>query len=85
MGNCSAPRHAAVAFNTPSLTIHGASSLDWTYPSFEHQDVSARLPCQPCSKNTCDNEVRCLTELLPETVFITLRDMLPPPVVPLEI
>ena len=42
------------------------------------------LSCQPCNKHDCPIGIKCLRELAPETVFITLRDMLPPPIVPLE-
>ena len=84
VGNCSAPRHSAVAVGTPTLTILGATSRNWTFPSLGHQDVSMGLSCQPCNKHDCPIGIKCLRELAPETVFITLRDMLPPPIVPLE-
>ncbi len=84
VGNCSAPRHSAVAVGTPTLTLLGATSRNWTFPSLDHQDMCLGLPCQPCNKHDCPIGIKCLQELDPKTVFITLRDMLPPPVVPLE-
>ena len=84
VGNCSAPRHSAVAVGTPTLTILGATSRNWTFPSLAHQDVALGLSCQPCNKHDCPIGIKCLCELAPETVFITLRDMLPPPIMPLE-
>jgi len=67
-GNCSAPRHLAVAVGTPTLAILGATSHGWTYPSPEHRHVAAGLECQPCNRNTCA-DIRCLSELKPETVL----------------
>ena len=68
LGNCSAPRHIAVAVNTPSLTILGATSGAWTYPSQEHEHIQLGLPCQPCNKNTCP-DIKCLKNLKPEAVL----------------
>lgn len=66
IGNCSAPRHMAVAVDTPSLTVLGSTSHGWTYPSGAcggptHSSLAAELPCQPCDRNTCSNR-RCLEE-----------------------
>ncbi len=69
LGNCSAPRHMAVAVGTPTLTIQGATSSGWVFPAPEHGCVSLGLPCQPCNKNTCDIGIRCLHELTPEMVL----------------
>jgi heptosyltransferase-2/heptosyltransferase-3 len=68
-GNCSAPRHMAVAVDTPSLTILGATGGGWTYPSPQHIHIHSDLACRPCNKNTCPYDVRCLQELTPETVL----------------
>lgn len=76
VGNCSAPRHIAVAVGTPSCTVLGSTSNAWTFPSPEHADIAAGLPCQPCNRNQCDN-LRCLNELSPETVARKVMGMLP--------
>ncbi len=75
VGNCSAPRHIAVAVDTPSCTILGSTSATWTFPSPQHRHVTAGLPCQPCNHNTCPH-TRCLQELAPATVVHTVQDML---------
>ncbi|MBT8762935.1 glycosyltransferase family 9 protein [Desulfohalobiaceae bacterium Ax17] len=75
LGNCSAPRHIAVAVNTPSLTILGATSGAWTYPSAEHEHIQLGLSCQPCNQNTCANP-RCLEDLKPEVVLKALEKKL---------
>ncbi|NDV19026.1 glycosyltransferase family 9 protein [Pseudodesulfovibrio sp. JC047] len=65
IGNCSAPRHLAVAVNTPSLVIHGATGLGWKYPSDEHVSVDKGLPCHFCNKNQCKTR-ECLETFHPE-------------------
>lgn len=69
VGNCSAPRHIAVAVNTPSFTILGATSLGWAYPSAKHHNVSRGLGCQPCNLNACKIGIICLKDFPAETVF----------------
>ncbi|MCH5277073.1 MAG: glycosyltransferase family 9 protein [Desulfovibrionaceae bacterium] len=60
LGNCSAPRHMAVALNVPSLVIPGASGPEWTYPDPRHVELRPGLPCAPCSRAACP-QPRCLT------------------------
>lgn len=64
MGNCSAPRHMAVAVGTPSLVVHGATGFAWRFPSEDHVGVIKKLPCQPCNENECSH-ISCLKELTP--------------------
>ena len=68
IGNCSAPRHFAVAVNTPSITIQGATSRAWRYPSDDHVSVAKDLECQFCNSNTCSTR-ECLTTLTPDEVL----------------
>lgn len=56
IGNCSAPRHIAVAVGTPTFTILGSTDGSWTFPSPAHVHFSAQLPCQPCGQNICPRE-----------------------------
>jgi heptosyltransferase-2/heptosyltransferase-3 len=76
LGNCSAPRHMAVALGVPSLAILGATSTAWTFPSPEHTQTCARdfmdMPCQPCNRNSCPHSFRCLTRLTPDLVLPVL-------------
>lgn len=77
VGNCSAPRHFAVAVGTPSLTVLGATSSGWRFPSPQHQDVHLDLPCRPCNRNTCArNDYACLENLEPEQVAARVLAML---------
>ncbi|SDN96681.1 heptosyltransferase-2 [Desulfonauticus submarinus] len=75
IGNCSAPRHIAVAVNTPSFTILGATSSAWTYPKGYHYDIKLGLKCQPCNKNHCEH-INCLVNLSPQTVWNALQPKL---------
>jgi len=65
LGNCSAPRHFAVAVNTPSLTIQGATGTGWGFPSDEHISATKQLPCWPCNSNACKTR-ECLEDFTPE-------------------
>lgn len=64
LGNCSAPRHFAVAVNTPSLTIHGATGYGWRFPSDDHISVTKDIDCKWCNKNYCETRT-CLEEFHP--------------------
>lgn len=68
LGNCSAPRHFAVAVDTPSLTIQGATGTGWGFPSEEHISATKRLPCYPCNKNTCKT-MECLENFIPDDIL----------------
>ncbi len=69
LGNCSAPRHIAVAVGTPTFTILGSTSPGWTHPSAEHSHIALGLECQPCKGGPCVRDYACLTDLDSETVF----------------
>lgn len=66
LGNCSAPRHFAVAVGIPTLTIQGATGTGWGFPSDEHVSATKGLPCYPCNSNTCKLGTReCLETFTP--------------------
>lgn len=69
VGNCSAPRHIAVAVGTPTFVVLGSTSRGWTYPGPYHTQVALGLACQPCNQNQCPREFACLRNLSPEAVF----------------
>ncbi|MDQ7834837.1 MAG: glycosyltransferase family 9 protein [Humidesulfovibrio sp.] len=76
LGNCSSPRHFAVAVDTPTLTVRGSTSNAWTFPGPGHEDISLGLPCQPCNETGCHLNIKCLTDLAPEAVLPRLLAML---------
>ncbi|WP_418765524.1 glycosyltransferase family 9 protein [Mailhella sp.] len=75
VGNCSSPRHMAVALGVPSLVIPGASGTAWKYPSPLHRELRPVLPCQPCSKTECADP-QCLLRVTPEDALTAALDLL---------
>ncbi len=73
IGNDSAPRHIAVSQNVPTLVILGSTSEGWTHPDPIHQVVYKHLDCQPCNKNICKDDVRCMKELSAQEVMDVLK------------
>jgi len=65
LGNCSSPRHFAVAVDTPSLTIHGATGYGWRFPSDEHVSVTKDIDCKWCNQNSCSS-LECMETYKPE-------------------
>lgn len=79
VGNCSAPRHMAVALGKPSLTVIGSNGdTAWTFPDKTlHRVAFHYLPCSKCNRNTCRlGTLECLYGLAPKTVAKTFLDML---------
>lgn len=79
VGNCSAPRHMAVALNTPTLTIIGSNGdTAWTFPDkSRHRIAFHHLPCSKCNRNTCEKDIiECLVDLLPKNVTQIFASML---------
>lgn len=68
VGNCSAPRHIAVAVGTPSLTIMGPTSpAHWTFPAPQHQVIQGNVPCLGCQQRACQTH-ECMNSLTVEEV-----------------
>ena len=77
VGNCSSPRHFAVAVGTPSVTIQGATSRAWRFPSEDHLSLIRREGCHVCNKDTCKlGTFECLREFTPERVLSEFSDFL---------
>lgn len=77
LGNCSSPRHFAVAVDTPSVTIQGATSTAWRFPSDDHLSLLRREGCHFCNKNTCKlGTFECLRSHTPEQVLSECHDFL---------
>ncbi|WP_321401303.1 glycosyltransferase family 9 protein [Maridesulfovibrio sp.] len=74
IGNCSAPRHFAVAVGTQSIVMPGSSG-GWGFPSPEHEDVVAGIDCEPCGNESCERgDLACLTKVMPEDVLLRVLD-----------
>jgi ADP-heptose:LPS heptosyltransferase len=78
-GNCSAPRHMAVALGVPTVTVIGSNGdTAWTFPDqSRHRIAFHHLPCSKCNRNTCAlGTLECLNGLAPEVVAGTLLELL---------
>jgi heptosyltransferase-2/heptosyltransferase-3 len=77
VGNCSSPRHFAVAVGTRTLTIQGATGGGWNFPSADHLSIREDLPCRPCNQNTCARkDFACLENLDPRRVSDRVLEIL---------
>lgn len=78
IGNCSAPRHIALAVGTPTFTIAGSTNgTSWTFPSASHQFARADNICAACNLNKCaKNNLECLAGVTPDVVFKRILSML---------
>jgi ADP-heptose:LPS heptosyltransferase len=73
VGNCSSPRHFAVAVGTPTFIVVGSAGPSWRHPSEAHVDISLGLDCQPCYQNVCpQGTTACLRDLSPDSVLEAL-------------
>lgn len=73
VGNCSSPRHFAVAVGTPSLTILGSTKpAAWRFPSDLHHNLRyEEIPCKGCNKSECKTGgFECLRSITPQQVFL---------------
>ena len=76
IGNCSAPRHLAVAVGTPSLTVMGpTSAANWTYPSPQHRAMRGNVACLECQKTDCATH-ECMTALTVEMMADAAGELL---------
>jgi ADP-heptose:LPS heptosyltransferase len=78
-GNCSAPRHVAVALDVQTLTMIGSNGPSaWTFPSAEHECCRLYLPCQKCGEEECPRgTLDCLLQQTPDMVLPRLLKKLP--------
>ncbi|MFH1618268.1 MAG: glycosyltransferase family 9 protein [bacterium] len=79
VSNCNGPRHMATALGVRTLGIYGSSNPgSWTPPGDpRHRTVRAEgLECLGCGLNKCPEDLECMRNLRPETVFKALEEML---------
>jgi len=52
--NDTGPRHFAIAFGTPVVTLFGSTDPAWTETRCPHErSVRVELPCSPCQRKIC--------------------------------
>jgi heptosyltransferase-2 len=66
----SGPRHFAVAFNRPAVTLMGPNSPLYTETPLERGEVvRVDVDCGPCQLKECPKDLRCMTRITPEMVL----------------
>ena len=66
----SGPRHFAVAFNRPAVTLMGPNSPLYTDTPLERGEVvRVDVDCGPCQLKECPTDRRCMTGITPERVL----------------
>ncbi len=65
----SGPRHIAVAFQRPVVTLMGPNDPRYTdSPAEIGQVIRADVDCLACHRKVCPKDHRCMTRIKPETV-----------------
>jgi heptosyltransferase-2 len=77
----SGPRHFAVAFGVPVVTLFGPTHPRWVAnPTAQAIDVHINLGCLACQRRTCPlGHHRCMRELSVQTVFEAVENELARP------
>ncbi|GAN33736.1 MAG: lipopolysaccharide heptosyltransferase II [Candidatus Brocadia sp. AMX2] len=73
----SGPRHIAVAFKRPVVTLMGPNDPRYTgTPAEIGQVIRAEVDCLACHLKVCPKDHRCMTQIKPERVAITSLELL---------
>ena len=78
VGNDSGSMHLMSALRKPQIAIFGSTSPKWTSPINPYSTVITKnLTCSPCFSRTCRyDHYKCMTEITPELVFKTVKNIL---------
>lgn len=75
--NDTGPRHYAAAFDTPVVTVFGATDPRWSDTGFEKERiVRVDVECAPCQLRTCPVDHRCMRWVKPEMVVDAAEELL---------
>lgn len=73
----SGPRHFAVAFDRPAVTLMGPNSPLYTDTPLERGVVvRENVDCGPCQKKVCKTDHRCMLRITPERVVAACKGVL---------
>jgi heptosyltransferase-2 len=76
--NDTGPRHFAIAFGTPVVTLFGSTDPAWTETHCPHErSVRIELPCSPCQQKTCPlGHHECMEKMTVEMVEAAAGELL---------
>lgn len=73
----SGPRHFAMAFERPVLTMFGPTHIAWTETYYDKAlHLQKRVECGPCQLRACPLDHRCMKLLTPAEVFAAATTLL---------
>jgi heptosyltransferase-2 len=76
----SGPRHFAVAFGRPVVSLFGPTHIAWTETYYAAEIALQKpVPCGPCQQRVCPLDHRCMNELSPLEVFAAAISLLDEP------
>lgn len=75
--NDTGPRHFAIAFDVPVVTIFGPTHPEWTETNYRYErKIMIPVDCGPCQKPVCPLDHRCMTGIPPADVVQLARQLL---------
>jgi heptosyltransferase-2 len=74
--NDTGPRHMAVAFGVPVVTVFGPTDPVWAETYFEKERiVRVPVPCGPCQLKVCPIDHRCMKRITVEMVMQAVGEL----------
>ncbi len=79
--NDSGPRHVAIAFNVPLVTVFGPTHQAWTDTGYAGEiKLQAQVECGPCQLRRCPLDHRCMAAVTSEQVLEAVQKLAPVPI-----
>lgn len=75
--NDTGPRHFAISFGVPVVTIFGPTDPAWTETNYPlERKILVPVDCGPCMKRRCTEDHRCMTDITSDTVARAAAELL---------